>query len=129
MSNIQIGELAETIARNLTAYSKEVAEGVKEAVDETADELLNNTRADAPEESGKYKKAMRIKTAYESATEKRKVWYVAAPRHTLAHLLEDPHKTRSGGTTRAFPHIRKNAEKATKDFTQRVEEVIKNNGR
>lgn len=128
MSNIQIGELAETIAKDLTAYSKEIAEGIKEAVDETGDELLNNTRADAPTASGKYKKAMRIKTVYESATEKRKMWYVAAPKHTLPHLLEDPHKTRNGGRTRAFPHIRENAEKATRDFAQRAEEVIKNNG-
>lgn len=129
MGGIQIGELAEAIAKELSAYSEEITEGIKSAVDETSKELLQNTRADAPEASGRYKKAMRIKTAHESKTEKRNRWYVAAPRHTLSHLLEEPHKTRNGGTSRAFPHIQVNAEKAVKDFNARVEEVIKSSGR
>ena len=128
-NNIQIGQLADTIAKELQAYSEEVTEGIKAAVDEVSEELLKNTRADAPSDSGKYKKAISIKTAYESKTERRKRWYVKAPRYTLSHLLEEPHKTRNGGMTRAFSHIKKNEEKAIKDFESKVEEVIKSGGR
>ncbi len=127
-SGIQIGQLAEAIQKNLKAYSEEITEGIKAAVDDVSEELLQNTRADAPEDSGKYKKAISIKTAFESPTERRKRWYVKAPRHTLSHLLENPHKTRSGGTTRAFPHIKKHEEKAVKDFESKVEGVIKGIG-
>ena len=81
------------------------------------------------EESGKYKRAISIKTVYESPTERRKRWFVKAPRHTLPHLLEKPHKTRNGGTSRAFPHIKENEEKAVKDFESKVEGVIKSGGR
>ena len=130
MSNgIQIGQLAEAIEKELTIYSEAITEGIKAAVDDVSEELLQNIRTDAPESSGKYKKAMRLKTVFEGPMEKRKRWYVASPRHTLAHLLENSHKTRNGGKTRAVPHIKENAEKAARDFESRVEEVIKNGGR
>ncbi len=126
--NIEIGELSGAIQKELMLYSDRVAAGVKQAVDDVSQELLKNTRADAPARSGKYKKAMRVKPVFENGSEKRVRWYVAAPRHTLSHLLEKPHRTKSGGTTRAFPHIEKNEKKAVKDFERRVEEVIKNGG-
>ncbi len=129
MVKIQIGQLSEAISKELTLYSEAITEGIKEAVDEVAEELLQNTRADAPKSSGKYKKAISVKTAYESPTERRKRWYVKAPRHTLSHLLENPHKTRSGGRTRAFPHIKQNEEKAIRNFESKVKEVIENGGR
>ena len=129
MAGIQIGQLADTIAKELETYSEAITEGIKAAVDDVSKELLQNTRAAAPAESGKYKKAISIKTAFESPTERRKQWYVKAPRHTLSHLLEEPHKTRNGGTSRAFPHIKENEEKAVKDFESKVEGVIKNGGR
>ena len=129
MAGIQIGQLADTIAKELETYSEAITEGIKAAVDDVSKELLQNTRAAAPEESGKYKRAISIKTVYESPTERRKQWYVKAPRHTLSHLLEKPHKTRNGGTSRAFPHIKENEEKAVKDFESKVEGVIKNGGR
>lgn len=129
MAGIQIGQLADAISKELTLYSEAVTKGIKEVVDDVSEELLQNTRADAPEESGKYKRAISVKTVYESPTERRKQWYVKAPRHTLPHLLEKPHKTRNGGTSRAFPHIKQNEEKAVKDFESKVEGVIKNGGR
>ncbi len=129
MAGIQIGQLSEAISKELTLYSEAITEGIKEAVDEVAEELLQNTRADAPENSGKYKKAISIKTAYESPSERRKRWYVKAPHYTLSHLLENPHKTRNGGRTHAFPHIKQNEEKAVKDFESKVKEVIENGGR
>lgn len=126
--SIKIGELSGAIQKELMLYSDRVTAGIKQAVDDVSKELLKNTKADAPTRSGKYKKAMRIKTVFENGSEKRVRWYVVAPRYTLSHLLEKPHKTKSGGTTRAFPHIEKNEKKAVKDFECRVEEVIKNGG-
>ena len=129
MAGIQIGQLADAISKELTLYSEAITEGIKQVVDDVSEDLLQNTRAGAPEESGKYKRAISIKTVYESPTERRKRWFVKAPRHTLPHLLEKPHKTRNGGTSRAFPHIKENEEKAVKDFESKVEGVIKSGGR
>ena len=128
-NKISIGDIENTIAKELSQYTLEVAEGVKEAADETGKELLNNTRADAPVKEGKYKKAMAIKTVYEGQFEKRIRWYVKKPHYRKAHLLEKGHAKRGGGRVRAYPHIEKNEEIAKKNFSKRVEGVIKNGGK
>lgn len=126
--NVQIGKLSESLQSELALYSKEIADGVKKAVDDISEEMLRNIKADAPKRTGKYQKAMKVKTMYESASEKRNRWYVDGKRYRLSHLLENPHATKNGGKSLAFPHIRKNEEKAKADFNKRVEEVIKNAG-
>lgn len=126
---INIGDIADTIARELSTYTQEIADGVKAAADTTAKELLNNTRADAPVRSGDYKKAMAIKTRHESNYEKRLTWYVKPPHYRLTHLLEKGHAKRGGGRVKAYPHVAKNEEKAIADFEDRVKEVIRNAGK
>lgn len=128
-NKVDIGGIADAIASELSGYTKEVAEGVKAAADETAEELLQNTRADAPVRYGKYKKAMAIKTRHESDYEKRVTWYVKSPHYRLSHLLEKGHAKRSGGRVRAYPHIENNEAKAKAKFEQRVKGVIQNAGK
>lgn len=128
-NKIDIGDLANTIAKELSTYTVEVADGVKQAADETGKELLSNTRADAPVKEGKYKRAMTVKTAHEGQFEKRIRWYVKSPHYRKAHLLEKGHAKRGGGRVRAYPHIEKNEEIARKNFSERVERVIKNGGK
>ncbi len=126
---INIEQLGDELAKSLVGYSNDIAEQVKEAVDETAEELLENIRADAPKRKGKYKRAMAIKTTQESVYERRKMWYVKPPFYRLQHLLERGHAKRNGGRTKAYPHIAKNEEKAKQAFTERVERIIKNGGK
>lgn len=46
----------------------------------------------------------------------------------LTHLLEHGHALRSGGRTRAFPHILPAEEKAVKDYEKAVEKAIEEGG-
>lgn len=130
-NNISVGDLTDAIIRELRAYRDNITLGVKEAVDITADELYQNIKRDAPKRTGAYKKAMRLKTAYEDEFQKRKRWYVdqKSGKYRLTHLLEYGHAKRNGGRTRAFPHVEKNEQKAKEAFEQRVEEVIKKSGK
>lgn len=125
---ISIDKLAAEIADTLASYTGELAEEVKEAAEETTQELLIGTRKDAPKRTGKYRKAMAVNTISENKYERRKLWYVKDPHYRLQHLLERGHALRDGGRSKAFPHIEKNAEKAEKDFTERVERILKNGG-
>lgn len=128
---ISIEQMADIIIQELSSYTVEIAEGVKAAVDETSQELLENIKADAPELTGDYKKAMKIKTTSEDFYEKKKTWFVDAKsgEYRLTHLLENGHAKRGGGRTKAFPHIEKNEEKAQQAFTERVEGIVKNGGK
>lgn len=126
---ISVDKLAAELANALSAYTGEIAEEVKEAVDTTAQELLDNIRADAPKRTGKYRKAMAVKTVSENTYERKKLWYVKSPHYRLQHLLERGHALRNGGRSRAYPHIEKNEEKARVAFEERVERIVKNGGK
>lgn len=126
---IKIGEIANEIANTLSGYTVNVAEGVKVAVDETMKELVADTKKDAPERSGQYKKAIASKVRFEDNCEKRVTWYVKKPFYALSHLLEKGHAKRGGGRVKAYPHIENNREKAEARFTERVKEVIRNAGK
>lgn len=126
---IKTGEIANEIANTLSGYTVQVADGVKAAADKTMKELVDDTKKDAPERSGRYKKAIASKVRYESEYEKRLVWYVKKPYFALSHLLEKGHAKRGGGRVKAYPHIEKNREKAEAAFTERTKEVIRNAGK
>ena len=126
---ISVDKLAAELANALSAYTGEIAEEVKEAVDTTAQELLDNIRADAPKRTGKYRKAMAVKTVSENTYERKKLWYVKSPYYRLQHLLERGHALRNGGRSRAYPHIAKNEEKARVALEERVERIVKNGGK
>lgn len=126
---ISIEQMADAIIQELSSYTVEIAEEVKAAADETAKELLDNIKADAPEDTGAYKKHMAVKTTRENDFEKVNTWYVKAPYSGLPHLLERGHAKQNGGRTKAFPHIEKNEEKAQQAFTERVEGIVKNGGK
>lgn len=126
---IQPEDLASAIMDNLMAYTDEVTNGVKEAEDLTAKECKESLEADSPVgATGKYKKGWKVTVTSNTPLEKHTVIHNKEYRRT--HLLENGHAKvgPKGGRTRAFPHIKKNEEKANADFERRVEEVIENAG-
>lgn len=128
--SIKIEELADAIGKELTLYGENVTDGIKQASDTVAGELLQNTRSDAKASgikgTGKYIGAMAIKKTKDDAFGRVNTWYVKSPQYRLAHLLEYGHALRNGGRARAFPHIKKNEERAVQEFNDLVEGVIRN---
>ncbi|MBQ3428039.1 MAG: hypothetical protein IJH37_13010 [Clostridia bacterium] len=123
---VKIEGLAAAVDDILAVYGTAVTDGIKRAVDDVAKEMSENIKRDAPERTGRYKKAMKLRTLSETSYYRIKQWYVGTPEHRKSHLLERPHRTRSGGKSRAFPHIEKNAEAAEKSLLKKTEEIITN---
>ena len=122
---ISVDGLADAISDALQQYSDAVIDGVKQAEDITAKECKENLIADSPVgATGKYKKGWKVTVTADTPLEKHTV--IHNKQAGLTHLLEDGHATRNGGRTRAFPHIKRNEEKANAAFEKRVEEVIHN---
>jgi hypothetical protein len=123
-----VDDLAAEIVKNLQEYTDDVTDGIKKAEDITARECKENLNSDSPKKSGKYAKSWKVTIAFENRMEKRAV--IHNKEYRLTHLLENGHAIRRGGRTcgsaQAFPHIKKNEEKANADFEQRVKEVIEN---
>lgn len=126
MKTIQINNLSKEISNELSKYTREKAEEVKKIVDDVSTNLLNNIKNDTPKRTGKYKKAMVLKTAYESLYDKRVIWHVKNPHYRLTHLLEFGHAKRNGGRVKAHPHIKNNEEKAIKELADKVERLFEN---
>jgi hypothetical protein len=123
--NIQPDGLVDAIMQNLQAYTDDVTEGIKQAEDDTAKECKANLEADSPVgATGDYKKGWKATVTLNTVTEKHTV--IHNKEYRLTHLLENGHATRNGRRTRAFPHIKKNEEKANAAFEQRVKEVLEN---
>lgn len=124
--SIDTSKIADEIAAELAGYTQEVADEVKNAVGEEAETLLANTKRDAPVKTGRYRRAMTIKTEHEDNSQKRVIWYVKSPYGRLTSLLEFGHAKRGGGRVRAYPHIAKNEALMKTRLEARIKEAIEN---
>ena len=126
---INIDKLNEEVQKQLGAYSDDITNQIKKAVDEVANDCLQEIKNHITFNTitGDYEKSMKVKTTSESRTSKVKTWYVEAPHYRLTHLLERGHKKRNGKEdTRKFPHIIYGEQLIEKELPKKVEEIINN---
>lgn len=119
MATIKLDDLTEAVMTELRAYSEEVTEQLKEDINQTAEECVNDIKNNAPRLSGDYKKSWKVKKAYESANDIRVVIH-SAKEYRLTHLLEHGHAKRGGGRVEGKPHIKPAEERAEKRLLKKV---------
>lgn len=117
---INIDKMDIEIRRNLEIYLANTQEDVKQAVDETAKETVQELRNTSPVrkggKGGEYAKSWACKRDRNT----RGKWYNSmivyskAPNYRLTHLLEFGHAKRNGGRVDPIPHIRQ-AEEIARD--------------
>ena len=110
----------------LEAYTQEVTEGIKEIAEAIGEDAMKELKSTSPKRNRKYSGSWRKKVDKGSNFINVKVHN--AKYYRLTHLLEYSHATRSGGRTKAQPHIQPIEEKANLRFIKEVEELIKNGG-
>lgn len=103
--SVSIEQMADAIMEELQEYADAAALDVKAAVRKSANTVKKQISEKAPVgKTGRYAKSWRVKTTEENS--QKLVQTVYSPkRYMLAHLLEKGHAKRSGGRTRAIPHI------------------------
>ena len=122
---VKADKLADAINEILDAYGEHVTEGTKEAVQKVAEQAKKDTRAKAPQRTGKYRRGWAVKDTSTRLSAEAIVHN--RTRYQLTHLLEKGHALKRGGRTigkgetRAFPHIGPAEENAIKNF----EKVVK----
>lgn len=145
-NTVTIGSLDKELVATMAKYTQAVADRVKEAADEVAERMLRDIKADAPKRTGGYRRAMALKTSYESNYEKRVTWYARGKKSSIPHLLEMGHRNfvgeytarckgraftvrkTSGGRAPARIHIAPHEKAAKEEFIRRVKEAIERGG-
>ncbi len=122
--NIKIENLAAAVMEELTAYSNEVSEDLKEAIKATAKECVADIKQAAPVRTKKYKKNWKTKVEYDSRTDTRVAIY-NKDEYRLTHLLEYGHAKVGGGRVEGRPHIAPAEEKAARTLENKVKVVVK----
>ena len=115
------------ISQILGAYTKEVTEGIKEIAEAIGEDAVKELKSISPKRNRKYAGSWRTKVDKGNNFINIKVHN--AKYYRLTHLLEYGHATRSGGRTKAQPHIQPIEEKANLRFITEVEALIRNGGK
>lgn len=116
MNKIKSEDLAKTIAKELTMYSEDAVEVVKKATKEVAKSIRKDISDHAPADRGLYKKSWMASKTAETKTSISYRVHAGKNGYRLAHLLEYGHVKRSGGRTRAFPHIKPAEERGIREI-------------
>lgn len=112
-------DLANLIAKELAAYSKEIEEEVDEIAEDVAEDTVQELKENSPKRYGRYARNWRFKKNAKGSY----VVHNAAPTYRLTHLLENSHLLRNGGRSKAQPHIKPVEEKVKENFEKRIKEL------
>lgn len=128
MANIEIGRLSEAINRELSIYSQDVTNIVKQEAKAHMSDLVKQTKKTAPvgNRHKHYKDNIKSKKTSENDRGASYTWYVEGSDYRLSHLLENGHALRDGGRTEGTHFIQKASEPIIADYIAKVEEAIRN---
>ena len=119
-------EFSRALGRALETYGLGVTQAMRRTIIEVSKEMLARIRAAAPKREGKYRKAMRLKTAVDDPLRFSRLWYVAAPHYRLTHLLENGHEKKGGGFVPGVPHIAPAEELMERELIDRLQKEVRN---
>lgn len=118
--------LADALQDELTTYHKDVIEKVNEAGKASAEKLKKLTKANAPKDTGSFRKNIAVKEETASVTgDKTYTWHVKAPDFRITHLLVHGHATRNGGRVPGDPFLQNALDQVLPEYEKEVEEALK----
>lgn len=123
---MKIAELSKAIADELTLLQETSTQAVKQAAKETATDIRNDIKSNAPYgKSGKYAKSWRTRVTEETLTSITYTVHAGPDGYRLAHLLEFGHAKRGGGRTKAISHIKPAEDRGIQEFENKIRSKLR----
>jgi len=122
--SIRPDELAIAIISELSAYSQEVTDQIKEDVKQVTKECVKEIKRESPIDTGDYKKGWKSKVEYESDEDIRVTVY-NAKKPQLTHLAEFGHVKLDGGRVEGKAHIYPAKEHAEEKLLEKIKVAVK----
>jgi hypothetical protein len=119
----QVDDLTATLMAELSKYTAEVVEEVKQDCRDVSAEMTDNIKRDSPKKTGDYAKGWKAKVEFEDKNNIRITTYNATD-YQLTHLLEFGWAKTNGGRVEGRPHIAPNEEKAKTELVKRIEKAV-----
>lgn len=126
MPSISIDKLASEIAKAVAEYNDDVSKSIDKAVDDAANEMLRDTRANAPRNTGDYAKSFRKTKRDSMGVTRRIIWNKKYSR--IVHLLEFGHAKVGGGRVAGKPHLRLAYDRIEPQMMEKIRQIIRNGG-
>jgi len=121
---VSVDDLSTAVKRELEEYCDFTAEKVKQIVEEVGENVKKEIQANAPVDTGAYRRSWKVTKSSETATSKTVVVH-SEKRYRLTHLLEKGHAKRGGGRVAAKVHIAPAEANAEKQLIEKVERSLK----
>lgn len=106
----------------LGRFTSDINTDLDKIMKDVANEAANMLKADAPVDSGKYKKGFKV-------DHEKGRYIIKNKQYQLTHLLEKGHDVvvngKKVGHAKAYPHWKKADEYVEEQMTKRVEEIFK----
>lgn len=122
--NVSIENFPQAVKKELEEYVTMTSAEVKKLVEEVGEDTRKEIMANAPADTGRYKKSWTVTRTKETSASLT-VEVHSDKRYRLTHLLEKGHAKRGGGRTKAIPHIAPAEEMAEKELLAAVERSLK----
>lgn len=118
-----INSFSSEIKQILEKYGEEVQKTVSECIEQEAPKVVKELKKTSPKNTGAYAKGWKKKIEKDRLNGIKATAY-NEDHYRLTHLLEFGHALRSGGRTRAFPHIKPAQDKDEKEIIREIEERL-----
>ncbi|NJP41625.1 HK97 gp10 family phage protein [Oscillospiraceae bacterium HV4-5-C5C] len=117
--------MSDAIMKGLTEYASVATDDMKQAVRDAGNTVKKQIQANAPVDTGTYKKSWTVTKVSENSSSLDLVVH-SKNRYQLAHLLEHGHAKRGGGRVAARPHIAPAEEAGKEQLLSDLEKALQN---
>lgn len=117
-------DLSAAIRQELTEWQADVKERVNDAGSKAMKKLVKLTRATAPVDSGRFRRAITSTEKTNAVGTKTYIWGAKAPSHRVTHLIVNGHAKRGGGRTAGDPFLDRALETILPEYEKAVKEAV-----